>query len=127
MKKIVITQIIALLFIGAYAQGIYNDGARIVSTSGSYWVFDNDDFILTSESSSQLAQMDNIIIAGDASLTLTDATCLTVSGNITVNSGGNITLNSGSTSTASLIVSGTAGGTAIAKRYLTGNAWHLVN
>jgi len=127
MKRIIMLLLLSVIIKGINAQGIYNNDARIISTSGSYWVFDNDDFTFTSESASQLAQLDNVVITDDASLTLTDATCLNISGNITVSSGGNITLNSGATSTASLIVSGTASGTAVTQRYLTGNAWHIVS
>ncbi len=130
MKKIIITQILALLFIGAYAQGIYNDGARIVSTSGSYWVVDNDDFTLTSTSPTNLTQFDNLKIEADASLTLdatTAPTYLSLSGDLTVASGGSLTLESTANGTSSLIIEGTTTGNVTVQRFLTANKWHYIS
>lgn len=127
MKKIIFILLFACSFTAANAQGITNNGARIVSTSGSYWVIDNDDFTLTSESATNLTQFHHLVVKADASVTLSNATCLTISGNTNIENGGLLTLESGSSSTASLIVGGTASGTIHAKRYITGNVWHLIS
>jgi len=133
MKKIVITQIFALLFIGAYAQGIYNDGAYIVSTSGSYWVIDNGSFTLTSNSPTIPTQFDNLVITDDASLTLGSASTpayLTVNDALSTTSPATVTIPSGSTGSSSLIV-GTVSGTGsfTVNRYITGASldWHLIS
>ncbi|MGE0021699.1 MAG: T9SS type A sorting domain-containing protein [Draconibacterium sp.] len=127
MKKLTITALLLAWGIFLFAQGIYNNGAHIVSETGSYWVVDNGGFTLTSEIASQLAQFENLIITNDASLILSAATCLTVNGDITVNSGGSFTLNSGASSTASLIVSGSATGNVTAGSYLAEmGKWHVV-
>ncbi|MDD2963977.1 MAG: hypothetical protein PHU33_08515 [Bacteroidales bacterium] len=133
MKKIIITLIFASLFIGAYAQGIYNDGVYIVSGSGSYWVVDNGDFTLTSASPANLAQMANLTIAADASITLPATTYLTVSGTLANNSGTDgLVLQSNASGSASLIQSNNAV-EATQQRHLTGSTnleamtYHLVS
>ncbi len=127
MKKIVITQIFALLVIGAYAQGIYNNGAYIVSGDNTYWVIDNDDFTLTSTSPTNLTQFDNLKIEADASLTLDAPSYLTVSGDLTVANGGSITLESTAEGTSSLIVVGTTSANVTVQRFLTADKWHYIS
>jgi hypothetical protein len=135
MKKIVITQIFALLFIGAYAQGIYNDGAYIVHSvsGGSCWVLDNGSFTLTSNSSTTPTQFENLLITDDASLILGSASSpayLTVTDGLAATSPASITIPSGSTGSSSLIV-GTVSGTGsfTVNRYITGASldWHLIS
>ncbi len=123
-----ITILLAICFgMGASAQGIYNNEANIVSTSGSYWVVDNDDFTLTSTSPTNLTQIYNLKIEADASLTLDAPSYLTVSGDLTVESGGSITLESTAEGTSSLIVVGTTSGNVTAQRYITKGKWHYIS
>ncbi|MBU2555786.1 MAG: hypothetical protein KKF98_15140, partial [Bacteroidetes bacterium] len=130
MKKFMLITLLVAWGILSFAQGIYNDGAHIVSTSDSYWVVDNGSFTLTSTSASNLAQMDNLVIMGDASLVL-DASAasshLTVSGDLTVNSGGSLTVESTANGTGSLIVGGTPSGNVTVERYLTADKWHYIS
>ena len=132
MKKKIITLHLVLLFIGANAQVIYNNGAYIKSESGSYWVVDKGNFTLTSSSSSTPTQLDYLNITRDASLTLGTVSTpayLTVNNNFTITSGGSFTIKSGSSGTSSLIVGGDFSGTATVERYITGisNSWHLLS
>jgi len=127
MKKLSITAMLLAWGIFLFAQGIYNDGAHIVSNSGSYWVVDNGDFTLTSSSATDPTQFDNLKIEADASLTLDAPSYLTVSGDLTVASGGSITLESTAEGTSSLIVEGTTSGNVTAQRYLTKGKWHYMS
>lgn len=89
MKKIILIISLAVMVSMGFAQSIYNNNARIVSTTGSYWVVDNGDFALTSASATNLAQFANLNITADASLTLGTAgtpAFLTVSGTLANNS-----------------------------------------
>jgi len=89
MKKTILILSMVVLALASQAQGIYNNGARIVSTTGSYWVVDNGGFALTSASATNLAQFANLTITDDASLALGTAgtpAFLTVSGTLTNNS-----------------------------------------
>ncbi|MCF8349174.1 MAG: T9SS type A sorting domain-containing protein [Bacteroidales bacterium] len=127
MKKLMLMLLLMAWAVVSFAQGIYNNGAHIVSTSGSYWVLDNGGFTLTSASATNLAQLDNLSIEGDASLTLPTSTCLTVNGTLNNKSGATLTVNSG----ASLITSGsiTNNGTITMHQTLTGavQAWHMIS
>jgi len=109
----------------AQAQGIYNSGARIVSESGSYWVVDDGNFTLNSQSATNLAQFANLIVSNDASLTLgSEATpaYLTVSGTLTNASGnGGLVLKSGSS-----LIEG-SGVAATVERAIPANQWHLIS
>ena len=112
-----------------FAQGIYNDGAHIVSSSGSYWVVDNGDFTLTSSSATDPTQFDNLKIEADASLVLGSASTpayLTVDGNLAITSGGSFTVKSGTGGTGSLILNGTSDNITV-ERYLTANKWHYIS
>ena len=80
MKKAILIFAGALLYLGSFAQGIYNSGARIVSTGGSYWVVSGGNITLTSESATNLASVANLKIDNGATLTLTSASSLTVTG-----------------------------------------------
>ncbi len=130
-QKLLLLAAVLLCIIQSYAQNgaIYNNGAHIVSTSGSYWVIDNGSVVLTSESAVNLANMANLNIEADATLTITPKSCLTVSGTLT-NSATNtgLVLQSTSEGTASLIHS-TANVPATVNRYLPGasQAWHLLS
>ena len=110
--------------LASQAQGIYNNNARIVSTSGSYWVVDNGDFALTSASATNLAQFANLTITDAASLTLGSAATpayLTVSGTLANNSGDDgLVIPSGS----SLIES--SGTTAVVTFNIAAGEWHLI-
>jgi hypothetical protein len=123
MKKLSITALLLAWGIFLFAQGIYNDGAHIVSTSGSYWVVDNGSFTLTSASTTNLAQFDHLKILGDAGLSIPSSSCLTVNGTLT--NSGTMTMNSGST----LITNGSISnsGTISVKREIPENSkWHLI-
>jgi len=133
MKKLSFLSMLLIWGLLAQAQAIYNNGARIVSTTGSYWVVDNGDFSLVSSSHTNLAQMANLTIAGDASLTLPAINYLTVSGTLVNNSGtGGLVLQSDASGSASLI-QGNNAVDATQHRYLTGSAnleamtYHLVS
>jgi hypothetical protein len=125
MKKAIFILSMVVLALASQAQGIYNSNARIVSTSGSYWVVDNGSFVLTSASATNLAQFANLTITGDASLTLGSASTpayLTVSGTLANNSGNDgLVIPSGS----SLIESSSAAATV--SRAIPGNEWHLIS
>ena len=133
MKKFMLINLLIAWGIVSFAQGIYNNGARIVSTSGSYWVIDNDDFTLTSSNATTPTQFYNLVITDDASLTLGSASTpayLTVSDGLSITSPASITIPSGSTGTSSLIA-GTVSGTGnfTVNRYITGGSldWHLLS
>jgi len=133
MKKLIIINLLLVWGLLSFAQGIYNDGAHIVSTTGSYWVVDNGSFTLTSNSSTNPTQFDNLVITNDASLTLGSAstpTYLTVSDGFSMTSPATVTIPSGSTGSSSLIV-GTISGTGsfTVNRYITGASldWHLIS
>ncbi|MCX6278557.1 MAG: T9SS type A sorting domain-containing protein [Bacteroidetes bacterium] len=124
----------ALIQFSSFAQGVIKaeDGARIVSQAGSYWVLDNGAFTLTSPSSAYPVTMANLTIANtsvNTSLTIGPLNYLTVSGTLT-NSAGNtgLVVNSNATGAGSLI-NGTASVQATVNRYITGisRAWHLLS
>lgn len=125
MKKTILILSMVVLSFASQAQGIYNNGARIVGTTGSYWVVDNGDFALTSASATNLAQFANFTITGDASLTLGMAATpayLTVSGTLTNNSGDDgLVISPGS----SLIES--SGVTAMVTFNIAADEWHLIS
>ena len=91
MKKTFLILSIVLLALASQAQHIYNNGAHIVSGgSDSYWVLDNGNFILTSTSATNLAQLDNLVINSNSSLTLGTVAApayLTVSGTLSNSAG----------------------------------------
>ena len=116
--------------IQSFAQtgSIYNNGAQIVSKTGSYWIVKNGNFTLTSESAVNLATMGNLMINDDASLTLTNKSCLTVNGELTNSKGvTGLVLKSTSAGTGSLIVNGTTSGAATVERDLSYNKLHLIS
>jgi len=130
-QKLLLLAAVLLCIMQSYAQNgaIYNNAAHIVSTSGSYWVVDNGNVALTSESSVNPANMANLKIEADASLTISPKSYLTVNGTLT-NSATNagLVLQSTSNGTASLI-HGTTNVPATVNRYLPGasQAWHLLS
>lgn len=66
MKRQIFTVFIFLFALnGIFAQSIYNSGARIVSQTGTFWVIDNGNFTLKSESATNLATMANLKIQND--------------------------------------------------------------
>ncbi len=112
---------------------VYNNGAHIVSQSGTTWVLSGGDFTLKSESPTDLVTLANLKIQDDASLTLTPASYLTVSGTLTNAKGTDgLILQSTVDGTASLIQA-TNGVNATIQRYTTGNTslsantYHLVS
>jgi hypothetical protein len=133
MRKILFILIGIGIAMALHAQGIYNDGAYIVSQSGTSWVVDNGNFTLTSESATNLATMANLTIDANATLTLTDKSYLTVNGTLTNSKGTNgLVIQSTANGTSSLI-HGTADVNATINRYITGNTnlstttFHLVS
>jgi len=134
-KNIIILFLLSAFINGINAQGIYNNGARIVSTTGSYWVVDNGGFTLTSTSPTNLTQMDNLTIMDDGALiigTTSAPSYLTVSNNLTVNSGGSLTIKSSENGTSSFIFEGTSTGNVTFQRYVDeagskGYTWHYVS
>jgi hypothetical protein len=126
MKKTILILSMVVLSLASQAQGIYNSNARIVSTTGSYWVVDNGSFVLTSDDATNLAQFANLIITDAASLTLGSASApayLTVSGTLTTNSenDGGLKIPSGS----SLIESSVAA--AEVTFNIAPGEWHLIS
>ena len=97
MKKIILISSAILFSLASQAQGIYNSGARIVSTSGAYLVVSGGNITLVSESATNLASVANLKIGSGATLTLTPATFLTVGG--TLQNNGTLAGASGSTVT----------------------------
>lgn len=131
MKKYITILIAMCVYAGASAQGIFNDGAYIVSTEGSYWVIDNGDFTLTSLSASNLAQVAHLTIMDDASLTLTPTSFLTVTGTLANHSGvDGLVLDASATYSASLKQS-SANVSATVKRdisqWSTNHGWHFLS
>ncbi|MEI6140955.1 MAG: T9SS type A sorting domain-containing protein [Mariniphaga sp.] len=130
MKKqhLLISTLLLAGAISTMAQGIYNNGAHIVSQTGSNWVVKSGNFTLTSESAVNLATMGNLMINDDASLTLTNKSCLTVNGTLSNNKGiPGLVLKSTSEGTGSLIVNGTTSGAATVERDLSYNKVHLIS
>jgi len=100
---------------------VYNNGAHIVSQNGSYWVIDDGNFTLKSESATNLATMANLKIEADASLTLTPNSFLTVSGTLSNSSGTDgLVIQSTADGTSSLIHA-TSGINATINRFVTGS------
>ncbi|NTW23431.1 MAG: hypothetical protein HGA37_01925 [Lentimicrobium sp.] len=133
MIKFITIFIYSLLSVGLSAQSIHNNGAHIVSQSGTFWVIDNGNFTLKSESATNLATMANLNIGADASLTLTPTSYLTVNGTLSNSSGiDGLVLQSTLDGTSSLIQSTNAVDATI-NRYITGstsltaNTYHLVS
>jgi len=130
MKRNIMKQLISLFAamllcsIQSYAQtgAIHNNGAHIKSTSGSYWVVDNGNFTLKSNSADNPAQFSNLIIQEDAAVTITPTSYVTVSGALNNLSGINgLVLQSTSVGTASLIHV-TPEVNATIRRHVTGSA-----
>jgi hypothetical protein len=99
MKKTILILSMVVLALEMQAQGIYNSDARIVSQSGSYWVVSGGNITLTSESATNLASLANLKIESGATLALTSASFLTVTGALQNN--GTLAGPSGSTVTLS--------------------------
>ena len=128
--KILLFATLLIYSIQSFAQtgAIYNNGAHIVSNSKSYWIVKNGDFNLTSESAVNLATMGNLMINNDASLTLTNKSCLTINGELTNSKGiSGLVLKSTSEATGSLIVESTTSGTGTVERDLSYNKLHLIS
>ncbi len=133
MIKFITIFIYSLLSVGLSAQIIHNNGAHIVSQTGTFWVVDNGNFTLKSESAINLTTMANLKIEADASLSLTPASYLTVSGTLSNNAGiAGLVLQSTVDGTSSLIQATNAVDATI-NRYITGstsltaNTYHFVS
>ena len=114
----------------AQTAGIYNNGAHIVSQTGSNWVVKSGNFTLTSESAVNLATLGNLIINSDATMTLTNKSCLTLNGSLTNNKGiTGLVLKSTSEGTGSLIVGETTlgAGAGTVERDVSYNKYHLIS
>ena len=134
MKQILLLLSLVILAITSRAQGIYNEGARIVSESGTYWVIGSGGFTLTSQSSATPATMANLTINSGASLTIGAGNFLTVSSTLTNNGTGGVVIESSGAGTGSLIVNTVAvseTGTTIARRWMpvanSSPTWHLAS
>jgi hypothetical protein len=116
----------------AQSYTIHNNGAHIKTTSGTYWVVDNGNYTLTSASATHLAQLANLIITADASLTLPAGSYLTVNGTLANAAGnGGLLIQSTASGTGSLIHE-TAGVEATAARYIPkyvsdATGWHYLS
>ena len=114
----------------AQTGAIYNNGAHIVSQTGSNWVVKSGNFTLTSESAVNLATLGNLKINDDASLTLTNKSCLTLNGTLTNYKGiTGLVLKSTSEGTGSLIVGETTlgAGAGTVERDVSYNKFHLIS
>lgn len=109
MKAVLLIIVIVFLSWYSFAQGIYNNGARIVSQSGSYWVVSGGNVTLTSESATNLASVANLKIESGATLTLTSASFFSIAG--TLQNSGTLSGTSGSTVTLSGASAQTISGT----------------
>ena len=132
-QKLLLFTAVLLCTIQSYAQtgSILNNGAQIVSQSGNYWVVNNGNFTLTSESSVNLANLANLIIGNNSSIALTPTTCLTVSEVLTNNksAGTNgVIVHSTAAGTSSLIAGAATGtGSAEAERWIAAGKWNIVS
>ena len=128
MKKILLILAIVVNALALQAQGIYNDGARIVGEGGASWVVSGGNFTLTSTNAVDPATIDNLKIEAGASLTLPATTCLTVNSTL-ANAAGTtgLVVKSDITNTGSLkiLLNTTAMGTI--QRYMSASAWHIVS
>ena len=112
---------------------VYNNGAHIVSQSGTSWVLSGGSFTLRSESPTDLATMANLKIQADASLTLTPASYLTVNGALTNAKGSDGLILQSTVDGTSSLIQATSGVNATIQRFITGstgltaNTWHLVS
>jgi hypothetical protein len=131
MIRLLVFMFPALITFSSFAQGVIKaeSGARIVSETGSYWVVDNGAFTLTSPGVTNPAEIANLKIESDASLTIPSLNYLTVTGTLTNNAGvGGLVVNSDASGSGSLI-NGTASVPATVNRYITGisQAWHFLS
>ena len=127
MKQTVIILSLVILGITSRAQGIYNDGARIVSETGTSWVIDGGGFTLTSQSADYPATMANLAVKSGASLTIGAGNYLSVTGTLTnSNSASGIVIRSDASGDGALI-NGTSGVSATVERWITGDIWHLIS
>ena len=128
MKQTILILALFVLAITSRGQGIYNDGGRIVSESGTSWVVSGGNFTLTSTNSTNPATMDNLKIEAGASLQLPTTTCLTVNGTLTNGAGtAGLLVRSDANGTGSLKVLGAVSGAATVERYMSPDAWHLIS
>jgi hypothetical protein len=131
--KLFLIAAVLLCSIQSYAQtgAIYNNGAHIVSTSGSYWVVDNGNFTLKSNSADNPAQFFNLKIQDDASLIIPSLNYLTVSGTLTNIAGiTGLVVESDSTGSGSLIYDNINTAPAVlatVERWMSGDLWHLIS
>ena len=123
-----------LIQISSFAQGGIKaeQGARIVSETGSYWVVDHGSFTITSPNASYPVTFDNLKITSSASLIIPPLNYLTVTGTLTNDAGNSgLIMNSDATGTGSLINS-TTGVNGTVQRYIAHRAdnlhgWHFLS
>lgn len=124
--------LLIFLYSATNAQSLYNNGAKIISQSGSYWVFDNNDFTIINDNTSSLTQFHNLTITSNASVTLAgplsaeSGNFLYVSGNLINNAGiSGLILKSNANGTATLL-NNTSGVLASVEQYLIQEQWHYM-
>ena len=128
MRKILFILFCIAIALSVNAQGIYNDGAYIVSETGTSWVVSGGNFTLTSTNAVNPATMYNLKIESGASLTLPSTTCLTVNGALANVAGtAGLMIKSDASSTGSLKVLGSVSGRATVLQWMAPNAWHLIS
>lgn len=127
MKKYVFIIAGIVFVLSGFGQGIYNSNAHIVSDLGTYWVVDNGNFTLNSQSPANLASFANLNIENDASLTISSSSYLTIQS--TFNNGGTFNILSDATGTGSLITNGTINntGTVNVDCFFEQDQWHGVS
>ncbi|MEI6143411.1 MAG: T9SS type A sorting domain-containing protein, partial [Mariniphaga sp.] len=127
MKQTLLTLSLVLWAVASQTQDIYNDNARIVSEIGTSWVVSGGNFTLTSTNAVNPATMDNLKIESGASLALTSASCLTVTGTLENGAGiTGLTVPSDATNTGSLMILGSTTASGKVERHLTASTWHVI-
>lgn len=127
MKKIILFITITLFALSSQAQSIYNNGARIVSESGTSWVIADGNFTLTSQSATNLTAMAKLDIESNAALIIEPQSFLTVNGTITNNAGtSGLIIQSDASGTASLIHNNNSVD-ATFEHYIAPETWNLIS
>jgi len=127
MKKITFIITGVVLALTSQAQGIYNDGAHIVCDAGTYWVLDNGNFTLTSQSATNPATMANLTINTDASLSIEPQSFLTVNGTLTNASGTDGLIIQSTLLGSGSLIHNTENVPATEQRFIGAETWNLIS